>query len=537
LEQADGKWELEGCPGYTNEGNTTDPFPGFLVERAFDDTTAPSSRDYSDNSTQVAVWNISDSDSVMYANLDVTWSRPNLAIDNFYFDDDASGDGDGRPEPDETAELYFAVSNAWKTLAGAWVIASADTDGISFAIDSVNLGGIPSGGTADNYADPVVLSVASGFPTRKVDFTLHICGDGGSYCLDLIQEADVGPTEILLVDDDNHTSGGSDHVAYYQAALDSLGEVYDVWDKQAKAKPSTDLSAYGILIWFTGDHRDSIFSTQDIQDLIDYLDGGGRLFLTSQDAVELLSGSAEPEAQTFLTDYLHVGYDGNSSKFLVAGRSGDEVGDALYIYPNYVVSNQSSKDNLVPDSEADTVLSYTVGGSGQWWTPSDSVAGTKFEDDLFKVVVFGFGFESMRDDGGYFQGEYCSQPHFVMERVLNWFRGFSDVIDREEESASLPKAIHLDQNYPNPFNPLTSIGFDVYSLRFMGGRPVHTNLRVYNLRGQLVRTLLDEEKQPGAHVVTWDGKDQQGEQVSSGIYFYRLQAGDESEVKKMVLLK
>jgi immune inhibitor A len=427
IEQADGLWELENCPGYSSpdRGDGNDPFPGFLVKRAFDDTTTPSSRDYYDNSTQVAVWNITDSDSIMYANLDVTWSRPNLALGDFYFDDDGGGDGDGRPEPNEIVKLYFSVSNTWKSLSGAWVVASADTEGISFSIDSVNLGDINSGGSADNYSDPLEFNVASGFPTKKVDFTLRICGDGGESCVDLLREEDVGPTEILVVDDDGYTSGGSDYISYYQAMLDSSGEVYDIWDKQAKSSPAIELSEYSILIWFTGDHRDSVFSTQDLKDLMGFLDGGGRLFLTSQDAVEILSASAETDAETFLSDYLHLGYNGTSSKFLVVGRVDDEIGDSLYIYPNYGVTNQTSKDNLVPDSEADTVLYYTVGGSGEWWTPSELVAGTKFQNDIFGVVVFGFGLESVRSDGAEFHGESCSKPHVVMQRVLNWCRSGS----------------------------------------------------------------------------------------------------------------
>jgi immune inhibitor A len=429
IEQADGLWELENCPDYPNpdRGDGNDPFPGFLVKRAFDDTTTPSSRDYYDNSTQVAVWNISDSDSVIYANLDVIWSRPNLALGDFHFDDDVGGDGDGRPEPNEIVELYFSVSNTWKSLSGAWVVASVDTEGITFSIDSVNLGDISSGGSADNYGNPIEFNVATGFPTKKVDFTLRICGDGGESCVDLISKENVGSTEILVVDDDDHTSGSSDYIDYYQAMLDSSDEVYDIWDKQAKSSFSVELSTYSILIWFTGDHRDSIFSIQELQDLMDYLDGGGRLFLTSQDAVEVLSGSAEIDAQTFLSDYLHLGYNGTSSKYLVVGRTGDQIGDGLHIYPNYQVANQTSKDNLVPDSEADTVLYYTIGGAGGWWAPSELVAGTKFQNGLFGVVVFGFGLESVRSDGAEFHGEFCSKPHVVMQRILSWFRTGSHV--------------------------------------------------------------------------------------------------------------
>ncbi len=60
---------------------------------------------------------------------------------------------------------------------------------------------------------------------------------------------------------------------------------------------------------------------------------------------------------------------------------------------------------------------------------------------------------------------------------------------------------------------------------------------IFNILGQRVRTLVDEQQDPGYKTVTWDGKDEKGHEVASGIYFYRLKAGDYGQVKKMVVLK
>ncbi|MCK4297054.1 MAG: T9SS type A sorting domain-containing protein, partial [Candidatus Marinimicrobia bacterium] len=83
----------------------------------------------------------------------------------------------------------------------------------------------------------------------------------------------------------------------------------------------------------------------------------------------------------------------------------------------------------------------------------------------------------------------------------------------------------LFHNYPNPFNPTTTIR---YSLPNSG----LVSIDVYNLVGQRVETLVNEKKSAGSHKVVWDGKDS-----PSGIYFYRIQAGDFSQTKKMVLMK
>lgn len=68
-------------------------------------------------------------------------------------------------------------------------------------------------------------------------------------------------------------------------------------------------------------------------------------------------------------------------------------------------------------------------------------------------------------------------------------------------------------------------------------QPGRMQLEVFNIAGQKVRTLIDETKLPGSYSVTWDGRDEYGEAVSSGVYLYRLKVGEAVETKKMVLLK
>jgi photosystem II stability/assembly factor-like uncharacterized protein len=127
-------------------------------------------------------------------------------------------------------------------------------------------------------------------------------------------------------------------------------------------------------------------------------------------------------------------------------------------------------------------------------------------------------------------------------------------VEEEEEEESRAREFSLSQNYPNPFNPTTTIRFKVEGQRskvpdpttqgkavdgsqFMVRSPVCISLKIYNMLGQVVRTLVDDEKVPGSYEVTWDGKDEQGNEVASGIYFCKLEVGDKSQTKKMVLMK
>ena len=100
----------------------------------------------------------------------------------------------------------------------------------------------------------------------------------------------------------------------------------------------------------------------------------------------------------------------------------------------------------------------------------------------------------------------------------------------QRSSAGIPESFALDQNFPNPFNPSTEIKFQIASGQ-------HTNLTVYNTLGQQVRALVDGEMNAGSYSVTWDGKDDRGAQVSSGMYLYRLEAGNSVAVKRMVMMK
>ena len=97
-----------------------------------------------------------------------------------------------------------------------------------------------------------------------------------------------------------------------------------------------------------------------------------------------------------------------------------------------------------------------------------------------------------------------------------------------------PCGFSLSVNHPNPFNPETRIQYMVQSTKV---NPIHTTLSVYNILGQLVRTLVDEPKESGTFEVVWDGKDENGNDVASGVYLYRLAAGNFVQTRKMVLLR
>ncbi len=107
-------------------------------------------------------------------------------------------------------------------------------------------------------------------------------------------------------------------------------------------------------------------------------------------------------------------------------------------------------------------------------------------------------------------------------------------VGEDDTSPLVERAFSVSQNYPNPFNPLTTVGYEVPA-RYLDG--VRVVIEVFTARGRKVKTLVDERKSPGSHTVLWDGRDDRGEAVGSGVYLYRLTIGPHAAVRKMVLFR
>jgi hypothetical protein len=126
-------------------------------------------------------------------------------------------------------------------------------------------------------------------------------------------------------------------------------------------------------------------------------------------------------------------------------------------------------------------------------------------------------------------GKYDSTANAILRGVLNYMDITTDV---EDISEITPAGFKLYQNYPNPFNPTTIISFTIPSLHLSEVEGSRVQLKIYDVLGNEVVTLVDEYKPAGMHKVQFTMHN-----LSSGLYFYHLQAGSFAEVKKMIFLK
>ncbi len=155
----------------------------------------------------------------------------------------------------------------------------------------------------------------------------------------------------------------------------------------------------------------------------------------------------------------------------------------------------------------------------------DPALGALFDEalDTFNPSVF-FTFFTPGDV------PYLCRPHFLLG--MTGIVRVSTATPVEENPG--PSVLTLYQNTPNPFNPATQVVFEIPGTR---GSNVPTSLRIYDLQGRLIRTLVSEPLAATRHMITWDGRNDQGQMVASGVYAYRLVAGNLTASRQMTLLK
>jgi len=271
------------------------------------------------------------------------------------------------------------------------------------------------------------------------------------------------------------------------------------------------------------------------------------------------------------TSYANYGSTNSSGDYRIAGLQSRyykilAYGDTTYApkYYNNDTSWSSADSVWVPVSDSVTGKNFTlqVGGSisghvyGDDAVPLSGATVTAFgffdqfpierskttpADGSYKIGGLSTGYYRVRAYDGCKYIYYNNKPSsnladsvFVTmpDSVININFSFptTAVEDEDDQTTRRPAEFELSQNYPNPFNPGTQIE---YALKKTG----HVTLYIYNVLGEKVKTLLDQDQPAGFYQINWDGKNDDGKLVSSGIYLYKLEVNGFSEAKKMLLLK
>ncbi|MFZ0391117.1 MAG: FlgD immunoglobulin-like domain containing protein, partial [Calditrichia bacterium] len=203
---------------------------------------------------------------------------------------------------------------------------------------------------------------------------------------------------------------------------------------------------------------------------------------------------------------------------------GLDIAGGLTNYPGQAVMMAIGQTDVLSLWDLDAA----AGGSSQMMKMLEPTAGVIAPGDNTDLMIRMFGVDPAQRDT--MLTEYVSiesndpvNPVVVVE--VN-----DSVVTAIGDPQQLPTTFDISQNYPNPFNPSTSLKFQVPQVS-------EVKLIIYNVLGQKVRTLVNSRYEPGRYAATWDGRNDLGKQVASGVYIYRFQAGDFIRTHKMMLMK
>ena len=353
------------------------------------------------------------------------------------------------------------------------------------------------------------------------DGNMGMSADGSFYGVDFVKTG----AEILYMQDhyppyDGYGPGAADSVL--MANLDAIGVSYDKWDVgvDGLADFYAVLGDYaGIL--YAGVYDWNLWPAASADHpLTQYVASGGNLFYTSEEVLGEYTGWEDLSfaAGHFVYDVLGVEWVGNDYNYAAVAAYDDGGAGLIDGLSDSAIYLDSLMFPLTGVSMAD--LCDPVG----YGTP-----------DMLPPIFLGL----YAPPNGYYAGSLNGTTAFLafivaqmpddQQQILigNWMNTVS--IDNDVDG--LPLEFTLHQNYPNPFNPTTTLSFAI---------PMDSkvDLVVYNLLGQEVTRIFDHKlMRAGAHEIVWDGKDNFGNPVGTGLYVYRLNAADKSAVQKMMLLK
>jgi hypothetical protein len=236
-------------------------------------------------------------------------------------------------------------------------------------------------------------------------------------------------------------------------------------------------------------------------------------------------GSTSDKA--FIHDFLKASYSADAPggvsgvHYSAEGIQGSILGAITTIaYDNGTHGTFDVKypDALIPEGGSQSIIRYLN-------VNTHDIGGVSFEG-VFpggtqpgKLVYIGFPFETIYP---------VDSRNLVMNEVLDYLLLTPSTTD--EFTSVLPEKFELMQNFPNPFNPSTTLRF---------GIPIdsYVKLTIYNVRGQAIKNLVDDDLSAGRYELVWKGSDDQNRQVATGLYLARLQSGDQVKNVKMLYLK
>lgn len=316
-----------------------------------------------------------------------------------------------------------------------------------------------------------------------------------------------GSPAILFVDDDRLRQ---DEVPYLNA-LDDLGFLYDQWrceDNEFLGPPLDRMIGFDVIIWQNGFTTIDLLSEAERASLMAFIDWGGNLYFSSLDYLTSAS------LGTFESQYLGLAsWTVNVPASVVDGVAGDPITSGISMDLTWPHSSLNRPDIVLPGSTASTILRNQDGQSVAIRNQLPSGART-----VFSTIPHNTMSENDPDP------DNC---HYLLLKVITWLIDTDVASTPDGREPASARALWAG---PNPWTPQTELRF-----RIDDAAPVR--LAVVDVSGRVVRTLRNGVVEAGLHREQWDGLDEAGRAVPSGIYFVRLDGGALQASTRLVVLR
>ncbi|GAB4338887.1 MAG: hypothetical protein Kow0037_23360 [Calditrichia bacterium] len=473
LEQADGFFNLNTG---SNSGDPGDPFPGSFNKTMFNGATTPNSHDYQDNETLVAVTNITDQGNKAVADLYVNYPMPLVGFKEIVIND-SLGDNDGELDPGETVYFTVKLENQGFETQNVELKLNAPHGPVTLIDSAYTISSIPNGLTSlKNVFSLTVDANASNPSFAKIIITAENA--------DLNESWD----EVYTIGDAYGLQTGIEEDGWIWKHYAVSGGV-DEWHHSTNRNHTS------------GGYRSYKLGGAYLQD--DYASN-------QHAAVESpwLKTTANMELKVAMWYDIEasqtpgMAYDGGLVEVTTDGVNYTQI-TPQGGYTHQIINNPAS-----PFPGGTPVFS---GNSNGW---------VVYQFELNNIgpkcrIRFRFGSDAAEVGKGWYIDDVEFTPVVSIEHM---------------NDGQLPSTVELLGNYPNPFNPTTTVRFALPAAGMV-------ELAVYNNLGQKVKTLVSRQMAAGKYNVEWDGRNQSGEAVASGLYYAVLNFKGQRKITKMMLLK
>ena len=299
-------------------------------------------------------------------------------------------------------------------------------------------------------------------------------------------------------------------------------------------------SIYRAIVWDSGDLSDGTITdgtaasgdkTNDCQLLVDFMNLAPApnyqtgVWILGDNVAEDLSSLSSPQALALMNTWCGVSLVSGSYFDMTGGGGGGGVVNPLLTGVSSLFVHGGIPDKLCLFGGCPGISDFDVlgatGGAEYTFKYPDYDAGQHYaavqaartnpNGATVHTMWFGFSFMSIRDC---FLAAPIIRNEIAREVLRQWMQSIGPTLDIS--GTETPKSYNLAQNYPNPFNPSTTIRFDMKAKGLV-------TVKIYDVAGRLVRTLVNEVKDAGAYSAVWDGRNNMGADVASGIYFYKME--------------